>query len=268
MIGFEKTGPWGLSYYDGQQFQLNPGVSIDEARRRYDALSPEYIPRTVSYIARVTSKNDADQVSDLTAIRRYEKYENTANKQQSVIPNVPHQNQAFIQAFGAAEIVYLPKTFGAYLTRIREKAGLSQTSATRLLHLSNSSLARYESGGHLPTISTVRKLVALADRAGVPYGDIKREYIRAKYKPEFGTLGDIIKRERWFAQMTIDQLSKKSGLSATLIRRLEYDHLSVSLQLFVTLSRLARALDSSRLVAISNNLCTEGEVKADRSDSL
>lgn len=268
MISFEKPGPWALSYFDGQQFQLNPGVSIDEARRRYDALSPEYIPRTVSYIARLTSENDADQVSDLVAIRRYEKYENTDNKQQSVIPDIPLQEQAFIQAFGAAEIVYLPKTFGAYLTRIREKAGLSQKSATRLLGLSNSSLARYESGEHLPTITTFRKFVPLANLARVPYGDIKREYIRAKNKPDFGTIGDIIRRERWFAQMTIDRLSIKSGLSATLIRRLEYDHLPVSLQLFVTLSRLAHALESSRLMAISNDLRAEGETNAARPDSF
>lgn len=264
---------WNLTYFDDEQkdFFLIPNVSIEEAKRTLEAMSPAYIPKTVSRIARLTSKGDASQVSDLEAIRRFEKIEayrcfekEVSGRSKERISNycnvkTSQANATIIHKLGMAELLYMPKSFGEYLEHVRKKAGLSQKAATGLLGLAHSSLARYESGETFPTIASISQFYPLAKSAGLNSDAIKREYIVAKYGPEEGTLADILGRERWFAQMNVKRLAEVSGVSSSFIRGIEKGKVEIGSIFWMCLEKLALSLSSARLMKMSKELRKDWE---------
>lgn len=242
---------WGLTIFDERldAYRLKHYVSVEEAERELLALSPDYIPKSVSRLARITGQGDADQVSDYTAIHRYEQTLIT-----SVTPGREKLLKLNLKKLGDREKVYLPKTFGQYLERIRRKAGLTQTGATRLTGLPHSSLAKFEIGDSTPTISTILRLVPLTQKAGLSAIDLRREYGVLKLGPEEGTLGDILSRERWFAQMSIKELSHETGLATSFIRDLEKSKADMVWTLSLSLNSLAWALKSARLMTLAKEI--------------
>lgn len=251
---------WNLTYYNEERkrYYLQPHVFIEEVTQAIDELSPSYIPQTVSRIARMTSQGDAAQISDWEAICRFEGFEN-ANRAYRRKP-LSRGDIELIQKLGKREFVYLPKSFGSYLSRIRMKAGLSQKAATKLIGLSHSSLARYEADEAFPTITVFTRFVPFAARAGLSFKEIKREYIAAKLGPEEGTLADIVKRERWFAQMSVKGLAEASNVSTTVIHKIEKERtVDFGVGLIITLMQLARPLRSGRIRTLAKEMTTTWE---------
>jgi ribosome-binding protein aMBF1 (putative translation factor) len=252
---------WNLTYYDNEreQYALRPFVTAEEVELAIKTLSPEYIPRTVSQIARRTSRGDAMRVSDLEAIHRYEVYTRfgagDASKKNATF------DPAVIQKLSVMEDVYLPKNFGQYLRRLRRKAGLSQKAATSMMGLAHSSLARYETGEAFPTITVISRFGPLAEKVGLTFADIKREYIAIKYMPEVGTLGDILERERWFAQMSVKDLERASGVSTKIIRNIEKGRYMQEVPLMVNLEKMVMPLRSARIMGIVKEMRAEWSKK-------
>lgn len=247
---------WGLTYYSDslQRYCLRPYVSIEDARVRFFDLSPDYIPHSVSKLAQQTSKGDAGRVSDFQAFRRYKRHElSTQNIKLSF------GDEDMVQDLGLAEAMYLPRTFGEYLARVRKSANLSQTTATKMLRLSHSSLARYECGETLPTIATIRALYPLAQAAGLRHDAIQREYIVANLGAEEGTIADIVRRERWFAQMNIKELAFAAGLRPAAVRYYEKAEIVDTFIAWVNLEKIAKAIQSIRLTMLAREMrkCVE-----------
>lgn len=246
---------WSLTYLNGptNQFELCPFVSMEEAKREFDLISPNYIPRTVSKVARVTGQGDADLISDAIAIRRFENQRKAFGGRLS--PKTPDEALPFVQALGRREQVYLPKTFGQYLERVRRRAGLSKSAVTQQLGLANGCMAQYEQDKVVPTIAIIRRFETIAQQAGLQEGTVKREYICLKRGPEQGTLGDIVARERWFAQIGVRELAAKVGKRPSFITMLEADRFTLqNRQFIITLEKIAIALSSNRILELTKEL--------------
>ena len=256
----ENKMNWNLTYYNENQnrYCLQPHVFIDEVIQAIDELSPSYIPQTISRIARVTSQGDAAHISDWEAIRRFEGYEN-ANRTYRRKP-LSRGDIELVQELGKREVVYLPKSFGGYLARVRRKAGLSQKAATKLIGLPHSSLARYEADEAFPTITVFTRFAPFAAKAGLSFKEIKREYIAAKLGPEEGTLADIVKRERWFAQMSVKGLAEASNVHASIIRQIEKGRtVDFGVGLTITLMKIAKPLLSARIMILAKEMAATWE---------
>lgn len=244
---------WSLTYFNdcNKRFELRPFVDLQEAKREFDLIAPDYIPQSVSKVKRITSQGDADLVSDATAIRRFENQRRAFGGR--VSPKIPEEDLPFVQALGNKEQVYLPKTFGQYLERVRKRAGLSKLALTQHLGLANGCMAQYEQDKVVPTIAVIRRFESIAQQAGLRKEAIAREYICLKRGPEQGTLGDIVARERWFAQIGVRELAAKIGVRSSFISRLEADRI-LDWQLILTLEKIGIVLSSNRILELAKEL--------------
>lgn len=244
---------WSLTYFSSvtRQFELRPFVSVEEAQRELEIISPDYIPRSISKVARITGQGDADLVSDTEAIQRFEK------QRKAFSGRVPQRTTdaalELAHSLGVKELLYLPKTFGQYLERVRKNAGFSKSAVSQQMGFPDGSIAKYESGKTIPTMAIIRRLSPLAQAAGLPEDAIKREYICLKQGPEKGTLGDIVARERWFAQMGVRELAYRIGRRFAYISQLEADRL-LNWQLVLDLEKIAIILSSNRVLELAKEL--------------
>ena len=166
-----------------------------------------------------------------------------------------------------------PKTFGEFMTRFRQRRGVSQTSFAAALHISRDTVKAIEADKNTPSYET---LLAITDVYNIPLDTLRFAFRRYAFhlKDEaidymidrqdsqlieptmYRNIGALLQCERRFISKSRKQLSDMSGISSPMIAKYESGEVDIA---WPVLRQFGMCVDSERLLEVCQKLKNRAE---------
>ena len=166
-----------------------------------------------------------------------------------------------------------PKTFGEFMTRFRQRRGVSQPSFAAALHISRDTVKAIEADKNTPSYET---LLAITDVYNIPLDTLRFAFRRYAFhlKDEaidymidrqdsqlieptmYRNIGALLQCERRFISKSRKQLSDMSGISTPMIAKYESGEVDIA---WPVLRQFGMCVDSERLLEVCQKLKNRAE---------